>query len=118
MGPHFLFPPLRPKARGLVQHGGPPDWLEESDPEAGCDFIREWTVHAACPYRTVCPFSLVCPVSAVQLRADGIFFQLLFYSKCSQPSVITYISVYKSKFFVEVLFHHIGSHAFPSISIL
>ena len=22
----------RPKARGLVQHGGPPCWLEESDP--------------------------------------------------------------------------------------
>jgi hypothetical protein len=26
----------RPKARGLAQHGGPPGWLEESDP-AGCD---------------------------------------------------------------------------------
>jgi len=24
--------PLRPKARGLVQHGGLPGWLEESDP--------------------------------------------------------------------------------------
>ncbi len=22
---------LRPKARGLAQHGGPPGWLEESD---------------------------------------------------------------------------------------
>jgi hypothetical protein len=22
----------RPKARGLAQHGGPPGWLEESDP--------------------------------------------------------------------------------------
>ncbi len=28
--------PKRSKARGLVQHGGPPGWLEESDP-AGCD---------------------------------------------------------------------------------
>jgi hypothetical protein len=25
-------------ARGLAQHGGPPGWLEESDP-AGCDFV-------------------------------------------------------------------------------
>ncbi len=31
---------MRPKARGLVQHGGPPGWLEESDP-AGRDFIRD-----------------------------------------------------------------------------
>jgi hypothetical protein len=23
---------MRPKARGLGQHGGPPGWLEESDP--------------------------------------------------------------------------------------
>jgi len=22
---------MRPKARGLAQHGGPPGWLEESD---------------------------------------------------------------------------------------
>jgi hypothetical protein len=29
---------MRPKARGLAQHGGPPGWLEESDP-AGCDFV-------------------------------------------------------------------------------
>jgi hypothetical protein len=29
-----------PKARGLAQHGGPPGWLEESDP-AGCDFVLD-----------------------------------------------------------------------------
>ncbi len=23
---------MRPKARGLTQHGGPPGWLKESDP--------------------------------------------------------------------------------------
>jgi hypothetical protein len=23
---------MRPKARGLAKHGGPPGWLEESDP--------------------------------------------------------------------------------------
>ncbi len=32
--------PKRPKARGLVQHGGPPDWLEERD-QAVCDFLRD-----------------------------------------------------------------------------
>jgi hypothetical protein len=31
---------MRPTARGLAQHGGPNDWLEESDPE-GCDFVRD-----------------------------------------------------------------------------
>jgi hypothetical protein len=25
-------PSMRPNARGLAQHGGPPDWHEESDP--------------------------------------------------------------------------------------
>jgi hypothetical protein len=36
--------PMRPKARGLAQHGGPPGLLEESD-QAGCIFVRD----AACP---------------------------------------------------------------------
>jgi len=31
---------MRRKARGLVQHGGPPDMLEERDP-AGFDFLRD-----------------------------------------------------------------------------
>jgi hypothetical protein len=29
------------KARGLVQHGGPPGWLEESDPVGVSDFVRD-----------------------------------------------------------------------------
>ncbi len=29
-----------PEAIVLAQHGGPPGWLEESDP-AGCDFVRD-----------------------------------------------------------------------------
>jgi hypothetical protein len=29
---------MRPKARGLAQHGGPIGWLEENDP-TGCDFV-------------------------------------------------------------------------------
>jgi hypothetical protein len=46
---------MRPKARGLAQHGRPPGWLEESDPE-GCDFVRDGrsmppalTDHTTCP---------------------------------------------------------------------
>ncbi len=46
---------MRPKARGLAQHGGPPSWLQENDP-AGCDFVRDGrsmqpllTDRAACP---------------------------------------------------------------------
>jgi len=31
---------MRPKARRLVQHGGPPGWFEESDP-AGRDFVLD-----------------------------------------------------------------------------
>jgi hypothetical protein len=31
---------VRPKARGLAQHGGSPGWKEESDP-AGCDFVHD-----------------------------------------------------------------------------
>jgi hypothetical protein len=57
---------MRPKARGLAQHGGPLGWLEESDP-AGV------TLHVisrpyACLFRTV-PVALT---GAAQLRADGI----------------------------------------------
>ncbi len=29
------------KARGLAQQAGPTGWLEESDPAAGCDFVRD-----------------------------------------------------------------------------
>jgi hypothetical protein len=36
--PLVAHPPMRPKARGLAQHGGPPGWLKESDP-AGCDCL-------------------------------------------------------------------------------
>ncbi len=46
---------MRLKARWLAQHGGPPGWLEESDP-AGCDFARDGrymlpalTDHTTCP---------------------------------------------------------------------
>ncbi len=46
---------MRPKARVLVQHGGPPSWLEASDP-AECAFVLDGrsmppalTDHTTCP---------------------------------------------------------------------
>jgi hypothetical protein len=51
---------MRPKARGLAQHGGPPGWLEESDPIL-------YVIDAGL-FRTV-PVALT---GAAQLRADGI----------------------------------------------
>ncbi len=46
---------MRPKARGLVQYGGLPGWLEESDP-AGCDFLRDGrSMPLALTDHTVCP---------------------------------------------------------------
>jgi len=35
-----MYLPMRSKARGMAQHGGPPGWLEESDP-AGWGFVRD-----------------------------------------------------------------------------
>jgi hypothetical protein len=43
---------VRPKARGLAQHGGPPGWLEECDP-AGCDLVRDG--------RSLPPVLIACP---------------------------------------------------------
>ncbi len=39
-GTEILARLIRPKARGLAQHGGLSCWQEESDP-AGCDFVRD-----------------------------------------------------------------------------
>jgi hypothetical protein len=44
---------MRPKARGLAQHGGPPGWLDESDP-AGVIFVcdgRAISPAFSVPYR-------------------------------------------------------------------
>jgi hypothetical protein len=59
----FIFTPvamelytMRPKARGLAQHGGLPVWLEESD-SAGCDFVRDGRSmpSALLAHHTTCP---------------------------------------------------------------
>jgi hypothetical protein len=48
------------EARGLTQHGdlpqhgGPPGWLEESDPVVIL-YVMDETYHLPFPYRTGCP---------------------------------------------------------------
>jgi hypothetical protein len=43
-------PPMRPKARGLVQHGGPPGWQEERDQAGVVLFVMDGLVPPGCCY--------------------------------------------------------------------
>jgi hypothetical protein len=58
--------PMRPIARGLVQHGGPPGWPEESDPAGVILYVMG---SIALLFRTV----LVSLTGTAQLRADVIY---------------------------------------------
>ncbi len=58
-----LSPPMRPKSRGLAQHGGSPGWLEES-----VILYTWWTGRTACLSCTV-PVALT---GAAQLWSNGI----------------------------------------------
>jgi hypothetical protein len=40
------------KARGLAQHGGPPGWLEESDPAGVILYVMDGPYRLPFPYRT------------------------------------------------------------------
>ncbi len=57
---------MRPKARGLAQHGGPPGWLEKSDPAGVVLYVM--TGYNAGLFHAV-PVALT---GVAQLRADGI----------------------------------------------
>jgi hypothetical protein len=46
---------MRSKARGLAQHGGPPGWLEESDPAGVILYVMDGWCHLPFPYSTGCP---------------------------------------------------------------
>ncbi len=46
--------PMRPKARGLDQLGGPPGWLEESDLAGVILYVMDGLYRIHLPYRT-CP---------------------------------------------------------------
>jgi hypothetical protein len=46
----FVCGPVRPKARRLVQHGGPPGWLEESDPAGVILYVMDGPHRLPFPY--------------------------------------------------------------------
>jgi hypothetical protein len=74
---------MRPKARGLAQHDGPPSWLEESDPADVIFYLMDRPYRLPFLYRTGCPDRLPsCDLRNVQL---------LLYGKCTQPSVMSYV---------------------------
>jgi hypothetical protein len=58
---------MRPKARGLAQHGGTPGWLEESDPAGVILYVTDGPYSLSFSYRTG------CLTGAAKLRAEGNF---------------------------------------------
>ncbi len=73
--------PMRSKARGLVQHGGPPGWLEKSDPAGVILSVMDRPNFLPLPYRTNCPYR-GCP-SACWRNV-----QILLYSTCIHYTII------------------------------
>jgi hypothetical protein len=57
---------MRPKARGLAQHGGLPGWLEESDPAGVIFYVIDGPYRLSFPYRTGCP-DRSCPLPSCEL---------------------------------------------------
>ncbi len=47
--------PLKTKDRGLAEHGGPPGWLEESDPAGVISYVMDEPYRLPFPYLTGCP---------------------------------------------------------------
>jgi hypothetical protein len=72
---------MRPKVRGLAQHGGPPGCLEESNP-AGVLYMMDGPFRLPFSYRTV------ALTRAAQMRADGMYICCNI-SKCTQSSVMS-----------------------------
>ncbi len=78
---------MRPKARGLAQHGGPPAWLAGRRVARQVWFCTWWTGRTVCLFRTV-PVALT---GAAQLRADGISSCCYIVKKWTQPSAMSYV---------------------------
>ncbi len=74
--------PMRPKARGLAQHGGPPGQLEESDPAGVILYVTDG--HHLILFHTL-PVALT---EAAQLHKLMEFPD----SKCTQLSVMSYVT--------------------------
>jgi hypothetical protein len=72
---------MRLKARGLAQHGGPPGWLEESDLAGVILYVMDGSYRL--PF-----FRLPCQE---QRSCELVEFQLILYSKWTQPSVMNYV---------------------------
>ncbi len=51
---------MRPKARGLAQHGGLPGGPEKSDPAGVILYVMDGPYRLSLPYRTGCP-TRSCP---------------------------------------------------------
>jgi hypothetical protein len=73
------------KAKGLAEYGGPPGRLKESDPAGVILYVMDGPYRLPFPYHTGC--------------LDGCYpaarlwnFHLLLYSKCTQPSVMSYVT--------------------------
>jgi hypothetical protein len=69
---------MRPKARGLAQHGGPPGWVEKSDPASVISYVMDGPYHLSFPH----------PIPVALTGAA----QLLLYYKCTQPSAMSYVT--------------------------
>jgi hypothetical protein len=54
MAAFVFFIVMRPKARELVQHGGLPGWLEESDPAGVIFYVMDGTYHLSFTYLAGC----------------------------------------------------------------
>jgi hypothetical protein len=70
---------MRPKARGVTQHGGLPGWLEESDPAGAILYVMDGPYHLPFPCRTGCP-DRSCQLMSYSIR------------KSTQPSVMSYVT--------------------------
>jgi hypothetical protein len=57
---------MRPKARGLVQHGGPSAGLRDIDPAGVILYVMDR------PYRLPFHYCPGCPTGAARMQADGI----------------------------------------------
>jgi hypothetical protein len=58
----FNFWTMRPKSRGLAQHGGPPGWLEESVLAGVILYVMDGPYRLPFPYHTNFP-EMSCPAA-------------------------------------------------------
>ncbi len=76
---------MRPKARGLTPYVGPPGKLEESDPVGLILYVMEGPYRLPFEYITGC-LDISCPAASL------LNFQLVLFTKCTQPSVMGYVT--------------------------